>query len=32
VNTNVFRLPVVALVVVTGLLALVSLHRVVRGS
>nr|WP_240942757.1 DUF4142 domain-containing protein [Planosporangium thailandense] len=31
-DTNVFRLPVAALVVVAGLLALVSIRRVVRGS
>jgi predicted outer membrane protein len=31
-NTNVFRFPVVALVVITGLLALVSVRRVIRGS
>lgn len=30
-NTNLFRLPVIALVVVTGLLALVSVRRVIRG-
>jgi hypothetical protein len=31
-NTNLFRLPVVALAIVAGLLALVSVRRVVRGS
>lgn len=31
-NRNLFRLPVVALVIVTGLLALVSVRRVIRGS
>jgi putative membrane protein len=31
-NTNLLRLPVVALAVVTGLLALVSVRRVIRGS
>jgi hypothetical protein len=31
-DTNLFRLPVAALVIVTGLLALVSVRRVVRGS
>jgi putative membrane protein len=31
-NTNLFRLPVVVLVVITGLLALVSVRRVIRGS
>jgi hypothetical protein len=30
-NDNLFRLPVIALVIVTGLLALVSVRRVVRG-
>jgi hypothetical protein len=32
VNANMFRLPIVALAIVTGLLALVSVRRVVRGS
>jgi hypothetical protein len=31
-DSNMLRLPVVALVAVTGLLALVSIRRVVRGS
>jgi putative membrane protein len=32
VNTHLFRLPIVALAIITGLLALVSVRRVVRGS